>query len=215
MPLSLSKTVFDGAKIGVWNIEESEDFFRKELSLSSEELELLAAMKGRRRTEWLSSRHLVHILSKREKRAAILKDEYGKPYIQDSDYYISFSHSHGKSAVIASSKTVGIDIQYLVPKITRIAHKFISDEEWQFLDPLDLDQQIVDMHVMWGAKESLYKAYGIRSLDFKNHIEIGSFEWNDNHAELKGSVQKEQFHATYKLFAEKLNKHIIVYAEEI
>ena len=211
----INRSVFDGAKLGVWKIEEEEHFFSNALAISEQERELIAGMRGRRSIEWLSSRHLIHIMSKRDQRAVILKNEYGKPYIDDSDHHISFSHSHGMSAAIASLKVVGVDIQFIVSKIDRIAPKFMNSEEWTRMEALDENKHIEYMHIIWGAKESLFKAYGKKSVDFKKHLNVKINEWNGDHAEFTAEFRKEDHNEDYLVEAQKVDSHILVYAEEI
>ncbi len=215
MPLFISKTVFESAKLGVWKIEEDKEYFLKQLSLSEDERQLVGDMKGRRPIEWLSSRHLVHIMSERSKRAIILKDEHGKPYIKDSDHHISFSHSHGMAAAIASPDSVGIDIQFVVPKITRITKKFINNSEWKEIDLFHSSTHLDLFHIIWGAKESLYKAYGIRSLDFKAHMQVSNIEWDGQYGECNGEIRKEEYNEKFSIFAQKIQNHILVYAQNI
>ncbi len=215
MPHHINKAVFDGAKLGVWKIQEEEDYFSNALEISEKEKELIAGMKGRRSIEWLSSRHLIHLMSQRDRRAIILKDEFGKPYIDDSDHYISFSHSHGMSAAIASPKVVGVDIQFIVSKIDRIAPKFMNAEEWKLMETLDPSQHIEYMHIIWGAKESLFKAYGKKSVDFKKHINVKISEGEDLLTDFTAEFRKEDHQADYQLAAQKIDSHILVYAQEI
>ncbi len=215
MPLYLSKTVFENAKLGVWLIQEDETYFVDHLALSMDEKKLINSFNAKRKIEWLSSRHLIHLLSGRKTRAEILKDTFGKPYIQDSKYLISFSHSHGKSAVIASKKQVGIDIQYIVPKITRIANKFINETEVDFIKSNHSSLNLELLHIIWGAKESLYKAYGKRSLDFKKNMKVEPFFWDRNFTTFSATLIKDDYEASFRLEALKINNYILVYAEKL
>jgi phosphopantetheine--protein transferase-like protein len=214
MPLFMSKTVFEDSKLGVWSIEEDEQYFSNALQLSPHEHLFVDEMKGRRKEEWLSSRHLIHLMSNRDQRAEILKDEFGKPYIHDSDHHISFSHSHGMSAAIASLDLVGIDIQYIVPKITRIAPKFMNESEKQRMAKMHSSKHVELMHIIWGAKESLFKAYGKKSVDFKKHMNVVIHDWNHERLSFHGQFLKEDFKAPFQLVAEKIENYILVYAKQ-
>ena len=46
----------------------------------------------------------------------ILENEYGKPYIKDSNIYYSISHSNNLVMVAIDDKTIGIDIQFIKNK---------------------------------------------------------------------------------------------------
>lgn len=211
MPLFKHDYLPPEGELGLWTITEKEDFFLSKLELHPEEQAQLDKIKGRRRTEWLASRFLVHSMSGRSTRGALLKDEFGKPHLENSYYDISISHSHDLAAAIAAPCSVGIDIQRLVEKIERIAHKFMRTEEF---DSLETATRLEHLHVYWGAKEALYKAYGRRQLDFKEHILIEPFTFNADKISFKGKIVKDEFEADYILHFEQLNDYILVYALE-
>lgn len=211
MPLYLHEHLETGGELGLWNIEEEEEWFLHKLLLSPMELRQLSRMKGRRRLEWLAVRQLVHTMSGREKRGAFIKDEFGKPHLEKSTYHISISHSETLAAAIAGPVSVGIDIQKIVPKITRIAHKFLRDEEREIIAEHNL---IKHMHLYWGAKEALYKAYGRRELDFRQHIFIEPFPLESSAGVMQGSVKKGDFFAKYELSFRTIQDFVLVYASE-
>ena len=212
MPLYLHEHIEPRGELGLWNIEEEEEWFLHKLLLSPMELRQLSRMKGRRRTEWLAVRQLVHTMSGREKRGAFVKDEFGKPHLENSNYHISISHSESLAAAIAGPVPVGIDIQKIVPKITRIAHKFLREEERAIISAHNL---IEHMHFYWGAKEALYKAYGRRELDFREHIIIEPFDLNSPEGEMRGRITKGDFSANYQLNYRSVQDFVLVYAWEL
>ena len=97
---------------------------------------------------------------------ACLKDGYGKPHLSNSPFSISFSHSDDLVAVAMSRHLVGIDIQHEVEKITRIKHKFVNEDE----TPQEGQSEIDHLHKVWGAKESAFKAYGRKQVDFLKNM---------------------------------------------
>ena len=212
MGLILHQHLDPSGEIGLWRIEESELFFLEQLLLTPEEDHQIAAMKGHRRLEWLAGRWLLHHMSGRTIRAACLKDEYGKPHLEDSSYQISISHSRKIAAVIAAPEPVGIDIQKLVSKISRIEHKFMREEEFASLIPAT---RLEHLHVYWGAKECLYKAYGRRQLDFREHINIDPFAYDLQSGRCTGKIVKDDFMADYELWYSRLEDYILVYGREI
>lgn len=189
-----------GGELGIWHITEPEDWFLEKLFLYPPELRQLSELKGRRRVEWLAVRQLVHQMSGRSLRGAFIKDEFGKPHLHESDWQISISHSHGLAAAIAAPQLCGIDIQFLVPKITRLAHKFLRPEEAACLVPAhELDQ----IHFFWGAKEALYKAHGRRQLEFIDHILVKPFTYAGPHGQTLGGVQKDEEKQTFDIHYER------------
>ncbi|MEN0045776.1 MAG: 4'-phosphopantetheinyl transferase superfamily protein [Bacteroidota bacterium] len=200
------------AEYAIWAIAESEDFFRAHLSLSTTELEQVNRIKGEgRRLEWLASRYLIHLMSGREKRGVLLKDEFGKPRLEDSPFHISISHSNRRAAAIAAPFSVGIDLQKIVGKIERIAHKYMRTNE---MESLKEETRLEHLHVYWGAKEALYKAYGRKKLDFREHILIEPFEYDLEKGKAKGIVQREDFLQVFELHYELLDDFVLVYALE-
>ena len=115
LPLQLHKGIEPQGELGIWKIAESEEYFLDLLDLTPIEKVQVSRIKGRRRLEWLASRWLIHKMSGRHVRGAVLKDEFGKPHLINSKWKISISHSDHKAAVIASPYLVGIDIQKIVP----------------------------------------------------------------------------------------------------
>lgn len=211
MPLFSHKTIKPEGEFGIWEIRETAEWFRHRLNLSSEELEQFELIKGRRAIEWLAVRHLVHQMSGHNKRTVFLKDKYGKPHLDNSPYQISVSHSAELAAAIAAPRPVGIDIQKLVGKIGRLAHKYMRPEEMASLRP---ETQLEHLHVYWGAKEVLYKAYGRRELEFCTHILIDPFEYDLEYGRCRGRVRKNGFDAAYELYYEMIGEYVLVYGLE-
>lgn len=189
MGLLLHRHLIPEGELGIWKIEESEAFFREKLDLLPQEQAQIDNMKGHRRLEWLAGRYLLHYMSGREIRGACLKDEFGKPYLEGSTYHISISHSHGQVAIMAAPEVVGVDIQLLVEKIWRIAYKFMRPEESESLLPAT---SLEHLHVYWGAKEALYKAYGRREIDFHEHLHIEPFPFSPLGGKTIGWIRKDQ-----------------------
>lgn len=92
-----------------------------------------------------------------------------------NEAFISLSHcKEGVSAAYSKDLEVGIDIETRRENLRRIAPKFTSEEEKK---RFTCDEQTT-LQFIWGIKESLFKLYGYGNIDFKQHLEITSFEWN-------------------------------------
>jgi phosphopantetheinyl transferase len=180
MPLLFKDTVLNKATIAVWQIKEEEEFFLSRAKHQCDTAEL-DRLKGNRRLEWIASRFLIQEITPGD--FFINKDRYGKPQLSPPDYNISISHSHGYVAAIYAKEEVGIDIQKKVNRIDRIAHKFINDSEQDFINNRSY---ISNLHVIWGAKESLFKAYGRKEVDFRKHLNVEAFRYRK-----KGFFQAE------------------------
>lgn len=151
MPLLFEKNINDQTKLAVWNIEESEEWFIERLWFCREELLELNTLKNKKRLEWLADRYVLHELIGEQDRFPCIKNEFGKPFLEGSDWQISLSNSADKAAAIVSKKATGLDIQYLTEKIKRIASKFMRDDELIFLDK---NKELEHLHVFLGRKGS-------------------------------------------------------------
>ena len=209
MPILLKNEIAPAGEIGVWEVSEPISYFEKRVNLYPAEKIETKILSHRKRLEWFASRYLLHLMSGRLVRMACVKDSYGKPHLEDSSYQISMSHSNDRVAIIASPHIVGIDIQKIVGKIERIQNKFLNEKEAKSLDPL---HKLAQLHVYWGAKESLYKAYGRKGLNFKEHILIDPFVYNSNGMHLSGEVVFGDYHKSFDIFASELDDYILVYA---
>jgi phosphopantetheinyl transferase len=105
---------------------------------------------------------------------------------------------------IPNPPSCGCDIQVLVEKMPRLASKFLNLEEEEFVASHSLPIQFDLLHVFWTAKESLYKAYGLKALDFRAHLCVEPFEWQENRGEARGWVEKNDFRQAYRLQFEKI-----------
>ena len=211
MSLITQRSISPAGEIGIWRIDEPEDFFISRLSLSGSEATQLSAIRGKKRLEWLAARQVVHTLSGSEQRIPFLKDEHGKPHLADTRLEVSVSHSGNLAAAILAPVTVGIDIQFPVEKITRIASRFLRPVE---LDCISEKDRIMHLHVFWGAKESLYKAWGRRGLDFCSHILVHPFHYDLQEGRCRAEIRKDNFVGFYDIHYELLEGAMLVYALE-
>ncbi len=212
MPIFNHQHIQPEGELGLWNITEPPSYFLRRLKPQGDELLQFEKLTGKsRRLEWLAVRWLLHKMSGRRKRSVCLKDEFGKPHLVDSTYEISFSHSKQLVAVIASPFSCGVDIQNITSSVERIAHKFMRDEEMKSLKP---KTRMEHLSVYWGAKEALYKAYGRKKLEFKEHILVEPFNYNLKKGTCKGHVIKGDFSATYSLCYQIIDNHMLVYCLE-
>ncbi len=230
MPLLLTTHPFPGTTFGLWQIAEEEAFFREELPLSLEEEAEISRLKNElRRHEWLASRWLLHKMTGAPQRLPLAKDAFSKPFFPENQHLAcSLSHSHGivgaviwdlgfgirdsgrtpqllnTQSLIPTPPTCGCDIQVFVPKMPRLAPKFLNLKESKFVQKHTASAQYDLFHVFWTAKESLYKAYGLKALDFRAHLRVEPFKWKENTGTAKGWVEKDNFRQSYRLHFEKI-----------
>ncbi|HEY3386369.1 MAG TPA: 4'-phosphopantetheinyl transferase superfamily protein [Saprospiraceae bacterium] len=194
--------VATGHHAGRYEIQES--------ALHKDEHDLLQGLSPRKRTEWLASRDLLYQIAGLPERVQCLYDDFGKPYLKGVAKFISVSHSELWCAAMISDFPCGVDIQLYTDTVKRISDRFLT--------PADLvkaekhTNPMAFMHVLWGAKECLYKAYGKRKIAFKEHIFIPFLDWENNKG--SGEIIYEDIHLFYDIQFRLLPEAAWVYCFE-
>lgn len=164
--------------------------------LTAEEKEIITTLSPRKKKEWLASRELLFLLSGEAKRLQCAYDDFGKPFLVGSQQHISISHSELWCAAMISDQICGVDIQLYSSTVQRIAERFLSEAEFALArNETNINHAL---HLLWGAKECLYKAYGKKKLVFKENIRI--FEIDLVLGKAKGLIQYEGLHLQYDIY---------------
>lgn len=196
MPLIFKENLLENDLWGIWEIKEEEDWFFNQWQLSPEENLHFNKLKGRKRLEYVSARHLVHLLTGLDHRNPIHTDLTGKPiFLWDPTLHLSISHSHQYAAAILSKTSkVGIDIQLIVPQMRKVAKRVFSSTELSFASS---ENELEMLHILWGIKEAVYKAFGLGGIDFKNQISVHSFIYQYPKGSFKAGLTKENQTISY------------------
>ena len=174
MPLVYQQNINETAKIGVWHITESEDFFLETVFPQKE------INHPHKRLQHLAGRFLLKKISPDFPLNLIKVNSVGKPYLENGNYYFSISHSGDYAAVIISDHSnVGIDIEKANQKIEKIKNKFSSTQEVELFANHAIDL-IDSLTMIWSTKEAMYKWYGKSMIDFKKHLCIERIQLNDD-----------------------------------
>lgn len=201
MPLLFSRHPVPDTTFAVWQMSEPEPFFRERLPLSGAEQAELEHLGGLRRQEWLACRWLLHTITGAPQRLPLAKDAFSKPFFTSRpDLFCSLSHSHGLVGALFANCNGGCDLQMEVEKMPRIAPRFLNDVEKQFITGYNHIGQMALFHLFWTMKEALYKAYGLKEVDFKNHFRIAPFEWNGDAGVTTAAVVKDGTVQQYRLY---------------
>lgn len=164
-----------GKKIAFWQITEDEETLLQMYNPTAEEIVFLQGLHENKRLHFLSSRLLLRTLASGVKLA---KDDAGKPHFEGNTPHLSISHSGNyAAAIVDENNQTGIDIETLGPKILRIEDKFCNADD---KSNIRRTHHSLCLLIMWGAKESLYKWYGKKEVDFKKHMTVGPFETGDS-----------------------------------
>ena len=99
------------------------------------------------------------------------------------------------AVIIYEGKKVGVDIEKISERILKIKNKFLSPEELKFIAS---SNELEQLHVCWGAKESLFKLYGKGSLPFIDGIKIADFEYGKI-GQVAASIAIPAYHANFNV----------------
>ena len=192
MPLYKSLDLNSQTIVKIWKITESKEFFNDQLVLKTESLERVNGMKSElHQRGFLSVRMLLAEFGYLDE--DLVYDASGKPHLKDGKY-ISITHSYTFSAVVVSSKKVGVDIEKKRDKNVKIAPKFIGYET-VYLSETD-PHLVQKLTWIWCIKESLYKLYSTPGVGFKNHFLVLPFGPESNTTSIW--IIKDQQRSVYK-----------------
>jgi len=142
----------------------------------------------------------------KDEKAQLEYDNNSKPYIKNYPGHISISHSHDRLAIIHNlSEKTGIDIELIRDKVKTIQHKFLNETEQK-----QANNDTETLVSFWAVKETLYKIYGLKGIDFKKNLFIERVGSGRVLARIEVQGQSQRF----SLIKEKTDNYILVYAEK-
>jgi hypothetical protein len=150
----------------------------------------------------------LYLLSKLlDNTTTLIYDEKGKPHLANDPRHISLSHSHDKLAIIVNeNEPTGIDIELIRNKVLRIRHKFLSESELA-----ETADDVEKLLVYWAAKETLYKIYGLKEVDFIANLFVKPFN-KHNLGTIIGEISLPDLKKTFELNYQFIDNYILVYA---
>ncbi len=173
MPIFFQHQINETTRLGIWKIEETEEFFLSNVPLQQEVTHPL------KRLQHLAGRFLLQFLCPGFPYDLIRIADTRKPYLPNEQYHFSISHCGDYAAAIVSSEQrVGVDIEITSKKAERIKNKFLTENE-------QLIFSLTQLHpgglatLLWCAKESVYKWFGDGGVDFRKHIQLQGIDEND------------------------------------
>jgi phosphopantetheinyl transferase len=207
MPVTWRKTSTNYS-IVVWQSKEPIAELLKNANLNKEELaEWNSFQSEKRKREWLTVRNALKTLVSDDESSTIIYDSNGKPHLSKSS--ISISHSHEFIAVmISDSPSIGIDIEVVHPRIEILSRKFLSEKEKPDLSDT---RHLEKLHVLWGAKEVLFKIHSIGGIDFKKDLFVHPFNY-ENPGLLTASILKPGYVKNYPIQYEKIERHMLTWS---
>ena len=168
MPLFYQQTIDRHTKIGIWKIEETENFFLETVPLQSE------ITHPHKRMQHLAGRYMLRYLFPDFPYELIRIANTLKPFLENEAYHFSISHCDDYAAAIVSrDKRVGIDIETVSERVRRVKDKFINTIESGIIEHFENPaSDLMKYTLMWSCKEAMFKWYGDGQVDFKKHLQL-------------------------------------------
>jgi len=204
MPFLKDFIINNSTKILLWKIMPGE---LDEIHLCMDDKNLLKTRKGKNSKEYFLA--VRKLLQNEDPELTINYNSQGKPYL-NTQKCISISHSKEIAAIgISNEIDFGIDVQYKTDKILNIQNKFLSNNEKQNLGDTPSLESLIKL---WSAKESIYKALGIKGVSFSNDLEIDIKKNKDLFK--VGYSKKDNNKIKFDLSFFNIDEYIVCYANK-
>ncbi|MEO8822742.1 MAG: 4'-phosphopantetheinyl transferase superfamily protein [Ginsengibacter sp.] len=189
MPLFYQHTINQVTELAVWKIAEPEDFFLEKVSVQKE------ITHPHKRLQHLAGRYLLQILNPGFPFELIAIAESRKPLLSNGKLHFSISHcADFAAAIISKDKSVGIDVELITPKIESIKNKFLSQMEIDLISKKSDEFKFMNYELLtlcWSTKESIFKWYGKKQVDFKKNMIIDNLFFENHHGMIESHFQKQ------------------------
>ena len=201
MPFLKEFIINYNTKIKLWKINTGE---LNNFELDVYDSSLIKSKKSQlAKEQFLAVRKILHLENPSYK---IRYDESGKPSI-NSDLNISISHSNLIAGIVFSGfNQTAIDIEDKESKIINIQNKFLNESE-KLKDEYQSDVDYLTK--IWTAKESIYKALGIKGISFSDNIVIKNIKKNKGYGYYINGKEKYKF----DLMFFSIDNYILCYAQ--
>jgi phosphopantetheinyl transferase len=125
--------------------------------------------------------------------------------------HFSWSHSGNYAAAIFNTEeSTGIDIETVQPRILKIEDKFCNANDKKHIHRTRHTESLL---IIWGAKESMFKQYGKKEVDFKKHLSISEFDLGEE-GRFIGKFHKEDEHNEFLFEYSFFDGHVAVWILE-
>lgn len=223
MPVFFQHQINEFTRLGIWKIEETEEFFKGNVPQHRD------VTHPHKRLQHLAGRFLLQYLFPDFPYELIQIADTRKPFLPDERYHFSISHCGDYAAAIVSSRNrVGVDVEIPTEKIFRLSGKFLSEKECSIfhVQYSTLNEGTVNglgtsgsrlttpafaeavagkpdsrlPTLLWSAKESVFKWYGTGAVDFRKHIQLIKHEEDKNTIDCFFSKNGSELIVHYRMF---------------
>ncbi|OFY64819.1 MAG: hypothetical protein A3H98_02420 [Bacteroidetes bacterium RIFCSPLOWO2_02_FULL_36_8] len=211
MAIIYTKKFSNGNRLALWELTEEREQLEKDLQMDETELlQYQQVTHPERARQWLAARVCLKDLIGREGRKfKIVYNELRKPCSAEPGIFFSISHTRRYVSVIYGfTNELGLDIEYIHPRIFNIKEKFVTPEEETIFEGVT---ELEKYHIIWGAKECLFKVYSEQKLDYKANLIIEQFSGAQNKGECTGAIRLENKTIRYTVHYEIFEGHLLAY----
>jgi phosphopantetheinyl transferase len=205
MPVYLQNQPDENTHLVLWRINEPGEVL---MGMLNNLLHDHKTKTPRDNKHWLASRLcLLHLFP--GKQLELNKDENNKPSLKvdGKPYHISITHSFDMAAILVSEQqVVALDLELIDQRIERVMYKFCNEAELAYLQPA---QQLEQLTVIWSAKETLYKYYGRKELDFRKNLFIQPFHHQQNNYTIQGKILSPALEADIKIHVAVWDSYVL------
>lgn len=106
---------------------------------------------------------------------------------------------------VNKQEETGIDIELIRDKVLKIRHKFLNKAEMAATG-----NNVEKLIAYWACKEAMYKIYGLKEVDFIQHLFVDDFEMKKE-GDIVGEIRMPAFKKRYRMHYQKLEDYILVY----
>ena len=198
--------------IGLWEMPLTYEEIESNNQLTPSDLASLNGISNEaRKIQILSARFLVRAMDPTIDTNLLSRDAMGAPYFKDTKTNISISHSGKYVAVSLSCQgKTGIDIEKIGEKVGRIQDKFMSENEKNCGNAQNFECLNEYQHVIWGAKEALFKLYGKGGIFFKEDLEVSPFKYGGK-GNVEARILKSDCMQSFTIYYERVEDYMLVY----
>lgn len=91
----------------------------------------------------------------------------GKPFLVNSNEFISISHSQHFIGILRANFDIGLDIEEINERITKIKNRFLNEGELLLIGTTK-----ENLTIAWTIKEALFKLNNRKGIDFRKELLI-------------------------------------------
>jgi len=206
MPIFFQQDIDDDTRLGIWKIEEDEDFFLKSVVPQRN------VSHPHKKLQHLAGRYLLKYLFPDFPIFLILIADTRKPYLENEAYHFSISHCGDfAAAIVSKTKRVGVDIEIPTEKIIRISHKFLNQQETIMLNQWNGFIEELST-LVWSSKEAMFKWWGYGNVDFSEMLRLSGSQVEDEGI-LMGNFIKDGIDSSFPVHYKFFSKLILAWVQ--